>query len=156
MNLPLVLLTVLFSNALLLAQEEQGGAIEEIIVISELSKPALEAQIIAVENDFFGLFNEKNGNKNLDFECRREVATGTHLPQRVCEPVFLIKARLTNNSNWSAGTDILLTPDTLQASLARDYEKLNAAYAKLLMDDPRFSELVAILTALRARMTELQ
>jgi hypothetical protein len=156
MKLLLVLLTALFSSTLLLAQDEQGGAIEEIIVISELSKPALEAQIIAVEDDFFGLFNERNGDKNLDFECRREVATGTHLPQRVCEPFFLIKARLANNSNFSAGTDVLLTPDALQASLARDYERLNAAYAKLLKDEPRFSELVAILTALRARLTELQ
>jgi len=156
MKLPFVLLVVLFSNTSLLAQVDQDEAIEEIIVISELTKPALEAHIIAVEEDFFGLFNEKNGNKNLDFECRREVATGTHMPQRVCEPVFLIKARLTNNRNWAAGTDVLLTPDTLQATLVRDYEKLNAAYAKLLKDDPRFSELVAILTALRARMTELQ
>ena len=154
-RLLLALTLVLFSFNLTTAQEIDTD-IEEVIVIGKLTKSAVEAQIILVEDDLYRQFNAKNGDSSLNLECRREVPTGTHFDQRVCEPRFLSRARQRNNSDYSAGISTLFTPEQLLASTKEDFDRLNAIYAKLIAEDAAFAEVTGILAALRARLNELQ
>lgn len=140
-----------------LAQE--ASDIEEVIVIGELSRAAVEEQIIEVEDDIFRQFNASNARNNtreLNIECRRETPTGTHFPQRICEPVFLTRARLQNNRDFAADIATRLTPEQLQALVAENYKEMNVAYARLIQEDVAFAEIVNILAALRARLAQLQ
>jgi len=114
----------------------------------------LEEQIIEVETDIYRILNANNGDDMLDIECRSEIPTGSHFPQRVCEPKFLTEARQENNRDAVTGTDDLLTPDALRDEVAAEFEKLNAVYARLLEEDEIFAEIVGILGALQARLAQ--
>lgn len=150
-------LGMLLSAQVVFAQND--SSIEEVIVIGELSRAAVEAQIIAVEEDIFQQFNDSNarlGTTDLNIECRRETPTGTHFPQRICEPLFLTKERQRNNRDFAADLATRLTPQQLQAQLADKYDEMNAAYAKLIQQDQKFAEVVGILAALQARLEQLK
>lgn len=138
---------------------QQTTDIEEVIIIGNLSRAAVEEQIVEVEDDIFRQFNASNARNNashLNIECRRETLTGTHFPQRICEPVFLVRARLQNNRDFAADIATRLTPIQLQAEVAEDYEEMNTAFSRLIQEDEVFAEVVGILTALRARLKQLQ
>lgn len=137
----------------------QNNNTEEVIVISKLSLEEIKEQIVEVENDVFRLFNASNvakGTPDLSIECRRETPTGTHFPIRVCEPVFLTKARLQNNRDYVANLERQFTPQQLQAHVAPLYDAMNTAYAELLEEDAVFAEVVGILGALQTRLAQLQ
>lgn len=152
-----LLLGLLVTANTALAQD--NTVIEEVIVIGQLSRSAVEEQIIAVEEDLYQQFNAsnaRNGISELNIECRRERPTGTHFPQRLCEPVFLTKARLQNNRDFAADLATRMTPEQLQAQVADKFAEMNAAYSKLIQEDEIFAEVVGILAALRARLAQLQ
>ena len=151
--LPLLIANVLLCTAISAQDQDQTDSdIEEIIIIGELSRTALKAQIVAVENDFYRLFNANNNSDELDISCRIETPTGTHFPQRVCEPAFLVKARQRNINDWLVGIDVHFTPTLLQASLSAEFVELNATYGKLLLENESVAEVIRILTALRNRL----
>jgi hypothetical protein len=129
--------------------------VEEIIVIGELTKSAAEEQIIAVEDELYRMFNEKNGDSKLNMECYRVTPTGSHFSHRLCEPRFLTRARQDNIKDYASGVGVLLTPDALQQQVKDDMDKVNAVYTRLLKEDPIFAEVAAILAALRARLAQL-
>ena len=79
----LLIISILSISPLSLSQDANESEIEEIIVIGELSKRAVREQIIRVEGDIFSFYNERNGNSELDIECREVALTGTRIPQRV-------------------------------------------------------------------------
>jgi hypothetical protein len=64
-----------------------GGLIDEIIVRGQ-TPPALRLEIERAENAVFERFNAINSDDELDIRCTLETPTGTHMPQRVCAPVF--------------------------------------------------------------------
>ena len=152
----IVFVTLLLSCSPLVAQD---GDDEEVIVISELSRAEVEEQLEAVEDDLFRQFNAYNtgqGNEILNIECRRETPTGTHFPVRVCEPVFLSRARQENNRKFAADLETRFTQQQLESVVADQTAAMNAAYAQLIEEDAIFAEVVGILAALRARLAELQ
>ena len=137
------------------SQDTNQSEIEEIIVIGELSKRAVRAQIIRVENDIYSFYNERNGNSDLDIECRSVTLTGTHIPQRVCEPVFWTKARNRQVQGliheWSGIAEL----ENLSQDVVLETEEMNKVYAELLAKYPSFAEALLILEDLKARLEEL-
>ncbi len=152
----LVVLLNIFCISTALAQNNNDSEIEEIIVIGELTSSAVETLIVEVEDEIYRIFNANTEDKDMHFDCQRAVPTGTHLPIRVCEPVFLTKARLENNRDFVASIDTLLSPVALQSELGAEFVELNTAYANLIKESPQFAEVVGILNALRLRLAQLK
>ena len=151
----LLTISILSISSLSFAQNANESEIEEIIVIGELSKRAVRAQIIRVEGDIFSFYNERNGNSELDIECREVALTGTRIPQRVCEPVFWTNARNRQVQNliheWSGIAELEnLSPDVVQET-----DEMNRVYAELIQKYPSFAEALLVLEDLKARLEEL-
>ena len=151
----LLIISILSISPLSLSQDANESEIEEIIVIGELSKRAVREQIIRVEGDIFSFYNERNGNSELDIECREVALTGTRIPQRVCEPVFWTNARNRQVQNliheWSGIAELEnLSPDVVQET-----EEMNRVYAELIQKYPSFAEALLVLEDLKARLEEL-
>ena len=132
------------------------GQAEDVIVISELTEAQVNEQIIAVETDLYAMFNAQNTDKNFNIECRQATFTGTHMPERVCEPVFLTMARVENNRDFVEGLSMLLSADALREQLKVEFDSLNEQLARLAKDNQQFAELRAILNSLRLRLNELK
>ena len=151
----LLIISILSISPLSLSQDANESEIEEIIVIGELSKRAVREQIIRVEGDIFSFYNERNGNSELDIECREVALTGTRIPQRVCEPVFWTNARNRQVQNliheWLGIAELEnLSPDVVQET-----EEMNRVYAELIQKYPSFAEALLVLEDLKARLEEL-
>ncbi|MFL2850085.1 MAG: hypothetical protein ACJZ8R_08000 [Pseudohongiellaceae bacterium] len=151
----LLIISILSISPLSLSQDANESEIEEIIVIGELSKRAVREQIIRVEGDIFSFYNERNGNSELDIECREVALTGTRIPQRVCEPVFWTNARNRQVQNliheWSGIAELEnLSPDVVQET-----DEMNRVYAELIQKYPSFAEALLVLEDLKARLEEL-
>lgn len=151
----LLIILMLFVVAHSRAQDTSDGGIEEIVVIAELSKPAVRAQIIRVEDDIFRFYNEHNGDPKLDIVCNDTVMTGTQISKRVCEPVFWAEARARNTQEFVQAFTGSAELDTLSVYVAEDYTRMNAVYAELIQKYPSFAEALLILQDLQARLKEL-
>ena len=151
----LLVISILSMGSLSVAQEANESEIEEIIVIGELSKRAVRAQVIRVEGDIFSFYNDRNGNPELDIECREVALTGTRIPQRVCEPVFWTNARNRQVQNliheWSGIAEL----ENLSADVIQETEEMNRIYAELIKKYPSFAEALLVLEDLKARLQEL-
>ena len=150
----LVLLLVAVSQ-LSLGQVADTPAIEEVIVIGELSKPAVRSQIIRVETDIYNFYNANNGNKKLNIVCRQVALTGTRIPQRVCEPVFLTEARSREVRRFIQEFDGVAELQALEASVKIETDEMNAVYASLIEKYSPFAEALLVLEDLKARLEEL-
>ena len=151
----LLVISILSTSSVSFSQNANESEIEEIIVIGELSKRAVREQIIRVEGDIFSFYNERNGNSELNIECREVALTGTRIPQRVCEPVFWTNARNRQVQNliheWSGIAELEnLSPDVVQET-----EEMNRVYAELIQKYPSFAEALLVLEDLKARLEEL-
>lgn len=155
MQLLLLIILMLSLVAQTHAQNTSTSEIEEIVVIAELSKPAVRAQIIRVENDIFSFYNEHNGDSELDILCKDTVMTGTQISKRVCEPVFWTEARARHTQEFVQAFTGSAELDTLSAYVAADYARMNAVYAELIQKYPAFAEALLILEDLQARLKEL-
>lgn len=137
------------------AQDSTESEIEEIIVIGELSRRAVREQIIRVETDIYNFYNEHNGNPDLNIECREVTLTGTRIPQRVCEPVFLTRERnkqiQTLIQEWAGVAEL----ENLGPELAQETAEMNRIYGELIESYPGFAEALLILQDLKARLEEL-
>ena len=150
----LILLFVAFSQ-LSLGQVADTPAIEEVIVIGELSRPAVRSQIIRVETDIYNFYNANNGNKKLNIVCRQVALTGTRIPQRVCEPVFLTEARSREVRRFIQEFDGVAELQALEASVKIETDEMNAVYASLIEKYSPFAEALLVLEDLKARLEEL-
>jgi hypothetical protein len=150
----LILLLVAFSQ-LSLGQVADTPAIEEVIVIGELSRPAVRSQIIRVETDIYNFYNANNGNKKLNIVCRQVALTGTRIPQRVCEPVFLTEARSREVRRFIQEFDGVAELQALEASVKIETDEMNAVYASLIEKYSPFAEALLVLEDLKARLEEL-
>tara|TARA_B100001250_G_scaffold49429_1_gene38707 strand:+ start:292 stop:738 length:447 start_codon:yes stop_codon:yes gene_type:complete len=129
--------------------------IEEIIVIGELSRQGVRAQIIRVENDIYNFYNERNGNPELDIECRKVALTGTRIPQRVCEPLFWTKARSRQVQNFIYDWSGIAELEDMSEDVLQETEEMNRIYAELIQEYPSFAEALLVLEDLKARLEEL-
>ena len=150
----LILLLVVFSQ-LSLGQVADTPAIEEVIVIGELSKPAVRSQIIRVETDIYNFYNANNGNKKLNIVCRQVALTGTRIPQRVCEPVFLTEARSREVRRFIQEFDGVAELQALEANVKIETDEMNTVCASLIEKYPPFAEALLVLEDLKARLEEL-
>lgn len=151
----LLLISMLSLGQLSTAQDANQSEIEEIIVIGELSKPAVRAQIIRVENDIYRFYNENNGNPDLDIECRKVALTGTRIPQRVCEPLFWTKARQRESRDFLHDFAGIAEYENLSEDVIQETEEMNRIYAGLIQQYPSFGEALLVLEDLKARLEEL-
>lgn len=135
---------------------QDADADQEQIVIDDLSKPELRAEIEKIQDEFYRVFNSSNADDEFDIICHDYTATGTNIPERACEPQFMIKRRGQNAKEYQDGIDELLSQsallDELSVPLAQLTEKMNAIAA----ENEYFRELNQILQMLRARMSELE
>ena len=138
-----------------IGQDGSDSEIEEIIVIGELSKSAVRAQIIRVEDDIYRFYNARNGADKLDIECRNVALTGTRITQRVCEPVFWTQARARETQNFIKEFTGVADLEDLRGQTGPEFEQMNAVYAELIQKYSSFAEALAILEDLKARLTEL-
>ena len=152
-NLTLILYMIAVSQ-LALGQATDEPAIEEIIVIGELSRSAVRSQIINVETDIYNFYNARNGIKKLDIVCRRVALTGTRIPQRVCEPVFLTEARTRSIRDLVQDFSGIAELQSLEANVKTETDEMNAVYAALIAKYPSFAEALLILKDLKARLEE--
>ena len=152
---PLLILLVVVVSQLSLGQAADNSDIEEIIVIGELSKSAVRSQIIRVETDIYNFYNENNGNKKLNIVCSQVALTGTRIPQRVCEPVFLTEARSQETRRFVQEFSGVAELQSLEANVKIETDEMNAVYAALIDKYSSFAEALLVLEDLKARLEEL-
>jgi len=70
----------------------------EVVVTPTVSRSDLRKLLVQVEEDFFEKFNELNVDERYDILCYRYIPTASHIPERVCEPYFMINSRAANVS----------------------------------------------------------
>ncbi|MDP6653552.1 MAG: hypothetical protein QGF90_15835 [Gammaproteobacteria bacterium] len=151
----MLITSMLCVSQLVSGQQASQSEIEEIIVIGELSKPAVRAQIIRVENDIYSFYNERNGNPDLDIICREVALTGTRIPQRVCEPLFWTKARQQETRDFLHDFAGIADLENLSDDVIQETEEMNRIYAELIQQYPSFGEALLVLQDLKARLEEL-
>jgi hypothetical protein len=155
MKKPVLFLLLVAVAQLSLGQVADKSGIEEIIVIGELSRPAVRTQIIRVETDIYNFYNANNGNKKLNIVCSQVALTGTRIPQRVCEPVFLTEARSREMRRFVQEFDGIAELRSLEASVKIEMDEMNAVYAALIEKHLSFAEALLVLEDLKARLEEL-
>ena len=148
-------LAFLLSVQLVWGQEAGESEIEEIIVIGELSRSAVRAQIVRVENDIYRFYNEHNGNQKLDIECREIALTGTRIAQRVCEPVFWTEARARTTREFLQEFNTSADLENLSEEVEQETDEMNQVYVELIQKHASFAEALLILEDLKARLEEL-
>ena len=148
-------LAFLLSGQPVWGQEAGESEIEEIIVIGELSRSAVRAQIVRVENDIYRFYNEHNGNQKLDIECRDIALTGTRIKQRVCEPVFWTEARAQTTQEFFQEFTASVDLENLSEWVEQETGEMNRVYAELIQKYVSFAEALLILEDLKARLKEL-
>tara|TARA_B100000949_G_C14182235_1_gene407984 strand:+ start:402 stop:875 length:474 start_codon:yes stop_codon:yes gene_type:complete len=148
-------LAFLLSGQPVWGQEAGESEIEEIIVIGELSRSAVRAQIVRVENDIYRFYNEHNGNQKLDIECREIALTGTRIKQRVCEPVFWTEARAQTTQEFFQEFNASVDLENLSEWVEQETGEMNRVYAELIQKYVSFAEALLILEDLKARLEEL-
>ena len=148
-------LAFLLSVQLVWGQEAGESEIEEIIVIGELSRSAVRAQIVRVENDIYRFYNEHNGNQKLDIECREIALTGTRITQRVCEPVFWTEARARTTQEFLQEFNTSADLENLSGEVEQETDEMNQVYVELIQKHASFAEALLILEDLKARLEEL-
>ena len=151
----MLVIFMLCVSQLVSGQQASQSEVEEIIVIGELSKPAVRAQIIRVENDIYSFYNERNGNPDLDIICREVALTGTRIPQRVCEPLFWTKARQQETRDFLHDFAGIADLENLSDDVIQETEEMNRVYAELIQQYPSFGEALLVLQDLKARLEEL-
>lgn len=148
-------LAFLLSVQLVWGQEAGESEIEEIIVIGELSRSAVRAQIVRVENDIYRFYNEHNGNQKLDIECREIALTGTRIKQRVCEPVFWTEARARTTREFLQEFNTSADLENLSEEVEQETDEMNQVYVELIQKHASFAEALLLLEDLKARLEEL-
>ena len=132
-----------------------SSAQDEPIVIEDLSRSELRAEIEKIENEFYRVFNASIDDDRLKIECDTYTPTGSRIAQRACEPQFMIDARNENVQNWQNQIDELQSSEELRAGLQSEFQDLTNAMNTVLQASQYFQELNAILRMLRERMQEL-
>lgn len=133
-----------------------GHAADEPIVIDDLTLPQLRAEIEKIQGEFYRVFNAANDDDDFDIICHDFTATGTNIPERACEPQFMIQRRAQNAKDYQDGFDELLSQAALLAELQPSFALLTEKLNAVASDSQYFRELRQILQMLQERLAELQ
>jgi len=149
----LLLVGPVFAQETVKEEPPAAVATDEIIVRGK-TPPALRLEIERAENAVYERFNAINSTDDFDIHCTLEIATGTHIPQRVCAPVFLRNAQATAGKDrgrelqgfGSAGSE------QIQAGMASyRYLRIEDEMRRLAGEDQEFLAALRRLTELRQR-----
>ncbi|GJM12379.1 MAG: hypothetical protein DHS20C12_07820 [Pseudohongiella sp.] len=138
----------------------------EVVVRPNVTRGDLRNLIQGVEDDFFEKFNELNIDENYDIVCYKHTPTMSHISERVCEPLFLIRARGSNASesaflggsqgkdafNQSRGSAFLDTPDIMKRVKKKDFEILQEKIEELNRSNEELRSIGSVLAQLKSRL----
>ena len=118
-------------------EDDRYDDLEEVVVTAPRTLSAMRAEIDAVQNRAFALFNELNVDNDYDIVCRRETPTGSHIPVRVCRPRYVDRLEaeatqdfLAGDGFFDPGGDIRYHEDILKqklALMAREHPEFHSA-----------------------------
>ena len=118
-------------------EDDRYDDLEEVVVTAPRTLSAMRAEIDAVQNRAFALFNELNVDNDYDIVCRRETPTGSHIPVRVCRPRYADRLEaeatqdfLAGDGFFDPGGDIMYHEDILKqklALMAREHPEFHSA-----------------------------
>lgn len=158
------------------AQDDLGGTEDEgissqrkpyeIVITPTITRARLRDLIVDVEDDFFSRFNELNIDDNYDIVCYKHTPIMSHISQRVCEPLFLWRARGANSSDvtfllGSGGKDAInqasqaaavVTPGAMRIDKKKDFEVLQEKMEELNRTDEELRSIGSVLAQLKARL----
>ena len=126
------------------------------IVIDDLSRSELRAEIEKIQNEFYRVFNASNDDDDFDIVCQSFTQTGTNISERACEPKFVTDRRGQNAKDYQDGFDELLSQEALLDELEPSFAQLTAKMNALASESEYFRELNQILQMLRSRLNELE
>ncbi len=119
-------------------EDDRYDDLEEVVVTAPRTLSAMRAEIDAVQNRAFALFNELNVDNDYDIVCQRETPTGSHIPVRVCRPRYVDRLEaeatqdfLAGDGFFDPGGDIMYHEDILKQKLARMVEEHPEFHAAL-------------------------
>ncbi|GJM12381.1 MAG: hypothetical protein DHS20C12_07840 [Pseudohongiella sp.] len=146
------------------AEETANRLPYEVIVTPAIKRSDLRRLIVQVEEDFFDKFNELNIDEDYDILCYEYVPTMSHIPERVCEPLFMMEARGMNVSELvygaapppgtggAAPTGVLLPPKAMRNAVAPQYDILQQKMEELNESDLELRSIGLALAKLKARL----
>ena len=121
-------------------EDDRYDDLEEVVVTAPRTLSAMRAEIDAVQNRAFSLFNELNVDNDYDIVCRRETPTGSYIPVRVCRPRYVDRLEgeatrdfLAGDAFFDPGGDIMYHENILRqklAEMAEEYPEFHAALAE--------------------------
>lgn len=182
MKKTLYLITLLIP-AFLYAQDEQAtvaaddevlldpvALFEEITVVGEKTFFTIRHQITRAEDDLYSLFNDLNSSDEFDIICR-EFRINSHIPQRLCEPLFLTRKRRANTimsmAEMRSGTgdgidlvamqrgfDLLETETELKSEAEPDFDALNEEIFRIASENPQYLEALMRVGKLKTILAE--
>lgn len=132
-----------------------GNRDGEQVVIDDLSRSELRAEISKIQDEFIRVFNAVVEDDRYKIHCENYLPVGTHIPQYLCEPNFVRNARTENAIDWRDDIGILLTPMSLRSDLSIEYEQLADTMLKEMKDYRYLRELYQVLAMLSSRTDEL-
>jgi hypothetical protein len=145
-------LSVLYSLLLLTTAFTQSIAVEDQIVIEDLTLSQLRREIKKIETEFYKVFNANTEDKNLAIVCYNHLPTGSNIKRDICEPQFVVDKRADNANDSQYDIDVLLTAQSMQRELTTEYAALSESMANLAKGNKYFGELNGILGALREEL----
>jgi hypothetical protein len=78
--------------------------LDEVVVQADRHQlQTLREEMVRLEDDFFGRFNELNKDRQFDFFCTDTARTGTQIRQKVCRPRFANEAMGDEGRTWLDG-----------------------------------------------------
>ncbi len=146
--LPLVLLSLSLISASAFAAD--GNA----IVLEDMSKGQLRAEIEKYENEFYRVFNASVADENYQIHCTRYIPTNSNISARACEPNFVVEARNENAISFQLGIGVQLSPADLRKNLSAEFAELTQLLNAELAKNDYFKALNGDLTMLRQMLAE--
>jgi len=158
-----ILCSVSVTRAEEAAEESVIGQLPyEIVVRPQISRAGLRDLIQKVEEDFYERFNELNIDDFYDIVCYKFLPTMTHIPERRCEPLFLMRSRNLNASETAMilglkdrgarRSAFLFTPRMLQKENKPDFVVLQDMMEEFTQSDTEFRSIGNALAELKSRL----
>lgn len=137
----------------------------EVVIHPTVTRSDLRELIVDVEDDFFARFNELNIDDEYDVYCYEYVPTMSHIKQRVCEPIFMIRGRgdnaaesayilgsLCNCRFGPQGNAFAMPPATMRKEKSTEYETLQEMMEQFTRSDTQFRSIGNALAELKSRL----
>jgi len=145
---PVALLSLALANFTALAAEPAG------VVLEDMSRSQLRAEIEKYESEFYRVFNASVDDEKYEIHCARYKPTNSNISARACEPNFIVDARNENVISFQLGIAPQLTPADLRKGLGAEFEALTKMLNAELAENDYFRALNADLSMLRQMLAE--